>query len=162
MCATVDSQCLDYLGYITLKIVLKCCFICSYFVPPLPGWLIWSCLKQRTSSFDTFVRHSAGKSFWQKFQSFQQITHCKTKPCKAYRELPVSQFSQGKNCFHCNTVHFSFAVDIAEQDFGWIIEFISNRFSGWLAHESTLCPKRSSWLKKSKDWHSWRVARQIS
>ena len=27
-------------------------------------------------------------------------THCKPKPCKAYRELPVSQFSQGKTCFH--------------------------------------------------------------
>ena len=26
--------------------------------------------------------------------------HCKPKPCKAYRELPVSQFSQGKTCFH--------------------------------------------------------------
>ena len=25
--------------------------------------------------------------------------HCKPKPCKAYRELPVSQFSQGKTCF---------------------------------------------------------------
>ena len=38
----------------------------------------------------------------------QQITssnihgdqHCKPKPCKTYRELPVSQFSQGKTCFH--------------------------------------------------------------
>ena len=27
-------------------------------------------------------------------------THCKPKPCKPYRELPVSQFSQGKTCFH--------------------------------------------------------------
>ena len=27
--------------------------------------------------------------------------HCKPKPCKAYRELPVSQFSQGKTYFHC-------------------------------------------------------------
>ena len=26
--------------------------------------------------------------------------HCKPKPCKAYRELPVSQLSQGKPCFH--------------------------------------------------------------
>ena len=26
--------------------------------------------------------------------------HCKPKPCKAYRELPVSQFSLGKTCFH--------------------------------------------------------------
>ena len=26
--------------------------------------------------------------------------HCKPKPCKAHRELPVSQFSQGKTCFH--------------------------------------------------------------
>ena len=26
--------------------------------------------------------------------------HCKPKPCKAYRELPVSQFSQGKPGFH--------------------------------------------------------------
>ena len=26
--------------------------------------------------------------------------HCKPKPCKAYREFPVSQFSQGKPCFH--------------------------------------------------------------
>ena len=29
------------------------------------------------------------------------ITHCKPKPCKAYRKLPVSQFSQGKTCSHC-------------------------------------------------------------
>ena len=27
------------------------------------------------------------------------MAHCKPKPCKAYRELPVSQFSQGKTCF---------------------------------------------------------------
>ena len=26
--------------------------------------------------------------------------HCKPKPCKAYRELPGGQFSQGKTCFH--------------------------------------------------------------
>ena len=25
---------------------------------------------------------------------------CKPKPCKAYRELSLSQFSQGKPCFH--------------------------------------------------------------
>ena len=25
--------------------------------------------------------------------------HCKPEPCKAYRELPVSQFSQGKPVF---------------------------------------------------------------
>ena len=30
---------------------------------------------------------------------FQPMAHCKPKPCKAYRELPVSQFSQGKTCF---------------------------------------------------------------
>ena len=28
--------------------------------------------------------------------SFYLKLHCKPKPCKAYRELPVSQFSQGK------------------------------------------------------------------
>ena len=27
-------------------------------------------------------------------------TNCKPKPCKAYRELPVRQFSQVKTCFH--------------------------------------------------------------
>ena len=37
--------------------------------------------------------------------SYQLVTHfsdlhCKPKTCKAYRELPVSQFSQGKPCFH--------------------------------------------------------------
>jgi hypothetical protein len=30
----------------------------------------------------------------------QRETHCKPKPCKAYRELPVSQFPQRKTCFH--------------------------------------------------------------
>ena len=33
--------------------------------------------------------------------------HCKPKPCKAYRELPVSQFSQGKTCFHYREPLFS-------------------------------------------------------
>ena len=33
--------------------------------------------------------------------------HCKPKPCKAYRELPVSQFSQGKTCFHYRVPLFS-------------------------------------------------------
>jgi hypothetical protein len=33
--------------------------------------------------------------------------HCKTKPCKAYRELPVSQFSQGKTFFHYRESLFS-------------------------------------------------------
>ena len=32
--------------------------------------------------------------------NFWAFLHCKPKPCKAYRELPVSQFSQGKPCFH--------------------------------------------------------------
>jgi hypothetical protein len=27
------------------------------------------------------------------------MIHCKHKPCKAYRELPVIQFSQGKTVF---------------------------------------------------------------
>ena len=30
----------------------------------------------------------------------KSFVHCKPKPCRAYRELPVSQFSQGKTCFH--------------------------------------------------------------
>ena len=34
-------------------------------------------------------------------------THCKAKPCKAYREHPVSQFSQGKTCFHYREPLFS-------------------------------------------------------
>ena len=29
-----------------------------------------------------------------------RTVHCTPKPCKAYRELPVSQFSQGITCFH--------------------------------------------------------------
>ena len=32
-------------------------------------------------------------------ESFCQV-HWKPKPCKAYMELPVSQFPQGKTCFH--------------------------------------------------------------
>ena len=35
------------------------------------------------------------------------ILHCKPKPCKAYRELPVSQFSKGKPCFHYREHVFS-------------------------------------------------------
>ena len=34
-------------------------------------------------------------------------SHCKPKPCKAYRELPVSQFPQGKTCFHYRGTLFS-------------------------------------------------------
>ena len=34
-------------------------------------------------------------------------TYCKPKPCKAYREIPVSQFSQGKTCFHYREPLFS-------------------------------------------------------
>ena len=37
------------------------------------------------------------------FVSISQV-HCKPKPCKAYRELPVSQFSQGKNFITGNPV----------------------------------------------------------
>ena len=33
--------------------------------------------------------------------------HCKPKPCKAYRELPVSQFSLGKTSFHYREPLFS-------------------------------------------------------
>jgi hypothetical protein len=33
--------------------------------------------------------------------------HCKLKSCKAYRELPVSQFSQGETCFHYREPLFS-------------------------------------------------------
>ena len=33
--------------------------------------------------------------------------HCKPKPCIAHRELPVSQFSQGKTCFHYREPLFS-------------------------------------------------------
>jgi hypothetical protein len=33
--------------------------------------------------------------------------HCKPKPYKAYRELPVSQFTQGKTCFHYREPLFS-------------------------------------------------------
>ena len=33
--------------------------------------------------------------------------HCKPKPCKAYRELPVSQLPQGKPCFHYREPLFS-------------------------------------------------------
>ena len=33
--------------------------------------------------------------------------HCKPKPCKAYRELPVSQFPQGKPCIHYREPLFS-------------------------------------------------------
>ena len=40
-----------------------------------------------------------------KVRKFQM--HCKPKPCKAYRELPVSQFSQGKTCFHYREPLFS-------------------------------------------------------
>ena len=32
---------------------------------------------------------------------------CKPKPCKAYMELPVRQFSQGKTCFHYREPLFS-------------------------------------------------------
>ena len=39
--------------------------------------------------------------------SFYLKLHCKPKPCKAYRELPVSQFSQGKTCFHYREPLFS-------------------------------------------------------
>ena len=35
------------------------------------------------------------------------MQHCKPKPCRAYRELPVSQFSQGKPCFHYREPLFS-------------------------------------------------------
>ena len=28
------------------------------------------------------------------------VSHCKPKPCKAHRELPVSQFPLGITCFH--------------------------------------------------------------
>ena len=33
--------------------------------------------------------------------------HCKPKPCIAQRELPVSQFPQGKTCFHYREPLFS-------------------------------------------------------
>ena len=33
--------------------------------------------------------------------------HCKPKPCIAHRELPVSQFPQGKTCFHYREPLFS-------------------------------------------------------
>ena len=35
------------------------------------------------------------------------MEHCKPKPCKAHRELPVSQFPQGKPCFHYRGPLFS-------------------------------------------------------
>ena len=35
------------------------------------------------------------------------ILHCKPKPCIAHRELPVSQFPQGKTCFHYREPLFS-------------------------------------------------------
>jgi hypothetical protein len=39
--------------------------------------------------------------------SMDYFLHCKPKPCKAYKELPVSQFSQGKTCFHYREPLFS-------------------------------------------------------
>ena len=38
---------------------------------------------------------------------FYYMMHCKPKPCKAHRELPVSQFSQEKHCFHYREPLFS-------------------------------------------------------
>ena len=40
--------------------------------------------------------------FW-----FALKEHCKPKPCKAYRKLPVSQFSQEKNLFSIQGTLFS-------------------------------------------------------
>ena len=34
--------------------------------------------------------------------------HCKPKPCKAHREIPVSQFPQGKTFFHYRAPLISF------------------------------------------------------
>ena len=34
-------------------------------------------------------------------QDNRSFPHCKAKPCKAYRELPISQLSQGKTCYQC-------------------------------------------------------------
>ena len=42
-----------------------------------------------------------------KTKNLTSYIHCKPKPCKAYRELPVSQFSQEKNCFHYREPLFS-------------------------------------------------------
>ena len=43
------------------------------------------------------------------FKLYEKVIkpHCKPKPCKAYRELPVSQFSQGNPCFHYREPLFS-------------------------------------------------------
>ena len=37
----------------------------------------------------------------------KQQPHCKPKPCKTYRELPISQFPQGKTCFDYRGALFS-------------------------------------------------------
>ena len=38
---------------------------------------------------------------------FANAVHCKPKPCKAYKEHPVSQFSQGNTCSHYREPLFS-------------------------------------------------------
>ena len=42
-----------------------------------------------------------------KVQTSNYSVHCKPKPCIAHRELPVSQFPQGKTCFHYREPLFS-------------------------------------------------------
>ena len=42
------------------------------------------------------------------FLNQKSIVHC--KPCKTHRELPVSQFPQGKTCFHHRKPLFSLQV----------------------------------------------------
>ena len=51
---------------------------------------------------NSFIQSSLLESLVVKqgFTYLESMLHCKPKPCKAYRELPVSQFSQGKTCFH--------------------------------------------------------------
>ena len=44
---------------------------------------------------------------WQSKKFYFFMVHCKPKPCIAHRELPVSQFPQGKTCFHYREPLFS-------------------------------------------------------
>ena len=53
---------------------------------------------------ENIIKYSYFTSIWVPAKNcitqYSVYTHCKPKPCQAYRELPVSQFSQGKPCFH--------------------------------------------------------------
>ena len=42
------------------------------------------------------------------------MVHCKPKPCKAYRELPISQFSQGKTCFQHRDILVNLCTSLLE------------------------------------------------